>query len=101
MFIHFRYFQGIPTDNPSVRHIYSVKDDRANSAISNKDSVNAPRCLTCQLPDDIKSTCTYSEALFSNRSVNIKICDMRFVLVLSNILLYHDISDSFTSFSLF
>ena len=67
IFLYFRYFQGIPADNPSARHIYSVKDDISSSS---RDSINAPSCLTCQLPDEIKRSCTFSEALFSNRYFN-------------------------------
>ena len=67
---NYRFFQGIPADNPSARHIYSVKDDSGISAISSeKSKVNTPKCLTCKLPEKIDSSCTYSDAIFSSRCV--------------------------------
>ena len=65
---NFRYFQGIPADNSSSRHIYSVKDDSASVGTS-KDSINPPICLTCNLPEAITNynQCTFSEATFSSR----------------------------------
>ena len=64
-----RFFQGIPADNPSTRHIYSVKDDSGPSAISSRDSVNTPICLTCKLPEKVNRSCTFSDAIFGNRCV--------------------------------
>ena len=64
----FRYFQGIPADDSSSLHIYSVKDDSASVGTS-KDAINLPICLTCNLPEAITNynKCTFSEATFSSR----------------------------------
>ena len=66
-FKYFRYFQGIPGDNPSDRHIYAVKDSVVKKG---SDSANTPKCLTCQLPNEIQKNCTYTDAIFSGRLVN-------------------------------
>ena len=97
-FKHFRYFQVIPGDNPSARHIYSVKDKVVRRST---DSVNAAKCISCDFPHNqtlqynlphnltthnvttYNTTCTYYDAIFSDRLVKYGIT---LIMVLTNII---------------
>ena len=96
-FTHFRYFQVIPGDNPSARYIYSVKD---NVVRKSTDSVNAPKCISCDFPHNqtlqynlphnltthnvttYNTTCTYYDAIFSDRLVNYRISVIMFLITI-------------------
>ena len=52
-----RYFQGIPENNPSQRHIYSTSDKWGGTQ-------GPPKCITCDLKKEAEN-CTFNDAIFS------------------------------------
>ena len=56
-FLPCRYFQGIPENNPSQRHIYSTSDKWGGTQ-------KPPKCITCDLKKEAEN-CTYNDAIFS------------------------------------
>ena len=99
--VRFRYFQVIPGDNPSARHIYSVKDKVVRKST---DSVNAPKCISCDFPHNTtlqynlphnltthnvtmyNTTCTYYDAIFSSRLVNYRITLVIFNIIVQQLI---------------